>query len=672
MSCEAMSCGVGGWTGPLPGDPSNNLSLSATSVYGGIDIAWTYPTSNPHAVAHTILFRSTSSDFVGAVQKAIIAGNSYYDKSSTSVPTIYYYWIQVVSVNGTYGEPIGPASAVAKPTIEDLLTLLTGQIEAGALAASLKAELTNTTQVSLDLLAEANARVAGNAGLAAAIDTVQRGNATAMTYIQQEIINRKTANDAYVRELNTLAAVTRDNVAAILEEKTVRATQTGVLINDVTLLYGKSSTTEGAIKEESRLRIEEVGAIASKVDTLTLASAGTNATILDINETKLGYSVLVGSTTPFDGDGVTVVYPSYLYPDASYPEYQYNRTKIIDTKGVTGWNSTSASNGRKAQWLRGLPLATAVKAVGVAGPNGEAATLEQAFSAQQTLNNGFKSQYTVKLSIDQGGQKLIGGFGLYNDGATVDAGFDVDRFWVGRSTLVNGAVEKVKPFIIENGKVYMDEAIIRTLKTTSIDTTGYGFFNGASVTDVPSIGTSIGVTVLAKYNTTNGYSPVGGYRVAMAGYNDKPSFNATSVGVVGVALVGTGAPAIGVWGIANGPYGGGTGGKFSGGYRGIDVEGVSYLNGDTEITGNLVVNGTVEGTISRALTAVGASTAKSALTAGYADDSGKLGGLTLSSFVQYVTSSGAAFSSASFNGWIAVTAVGGSTVYLPAFTSPPS
>ncbi|WP_110665208.1 phage tail tip fiber protein [Salinicola halophilus] len=62
------------------------------------------------------------------------------------------------------------------------------------------------------------------------------------------------------------------------------------------------------------------------------------------------------------------------------------------------------------------------------------------------------SLYTAKLQSNG----LIGGFGVYNDGSTVEAGFDVDRFWVGRTN-----DEKRKPFIIEDGETYLDEVMIR-------------------------------------------------------------------------------------------------------------------------------------------------------------------------------------------------------------------
>lgn len=60
--------------------------------------------------------------------------------------------------------------------------------------------------------------------------------------------------------------------------------------------------------------------------------------------------------------------------------------------------------------------------------------------------------YTVNVNEDG----LVGGFGIFNDGTTVEAGFLVDSFWIGRTNS-----DKRKPFIIDNGVTYIDEAMIR-------------------------------------------------------------------------------------------------------------------------------------------------------------------------------------------------------------------
>lgn len=66
--------------------------------------------------------------------------------------------------------------------------------------------------------------------------------------------------------------------------------------------------------------------------------------------------------------------------------------------------------------------------------------------------------WTARVSVNG----LVGGFGIYNNGQYVEAGFDVDTFWVGRTT-----ADKIKPFVINNGKTYIDSAMIREATITS-------------------------------------------------------------------------------------------------------------------------------------------------------------------------------------------------------------
>jgi hypothetical protein len=63
--------------------------------------------------------------------------------------------------------------------------------------------------------------------------------------------------------------------------------------------------------------------------------------------------------------------------------------------------------------------------------------------------------YTAKVDVNG----LIGGFGVYNDGTSVQAGFDADLFWVGKGN------KKRKPFIIDTGtgETYIDDAVINKI-----------------------------------------------------------------------------------------------------------------------------------------------------------------------------------------------------------------
>lgn len=305
-------CGTGGWTGPKPGDPDNNSILTATPAFGGIDVSWSFPVTNPYAVAHTLLYRGNSADFNSSILRAVVAGNFFYDKIDDS--NEYFYWISIVSVHGTYGELIGPARARAKPTIEGMIELLTGQIDAGLLAQSLKGDLDKISLLNTNLLNEITARENGEITLAQAMEAVNEGVAEALTFIHTEINSRTTADSAIAEQLNLVAATLGDTIAAV---------------------------------------------------------------------------------------------------------------------------STSMS-----------------------------VTIDQ-------VTNTVNAMWTAQVNVNG----LIGGFGLANDGTTVEAGFDVDRFWIGRTS-----ANKRKPFIIDSGVVYIDEAAINKLTFSKLrDESGSFIVEGGRV-----------------------------------------------------------------------------------------------------------------------------------------------------------------------------------------------
>lgn len=445
MPTCGITCGTGGWAGPLPGDPSNNSILSATPAFGGIDVTWTYPTTNPYAVSHVKLYRGITSSFGSALHIADVAGSFYYDKCDTVI--LYYYWIQIVSVNGTVGEVIGPASATSKPAIETVIEQLTGQIDDGFLATSLKTRLDEITLLRTDLQNEVMDRETGQTSLAQAIQDAQDGVAQAHTFLINETASRTTQDSAIIVNLNGVAATLGDSIAAVQSYATAQVSR---IDGDISVLT------------------EAVDQIIAD------GGGGTTAGIEDIKTARIGYSALNdGSLTPYEGNGSTIVYPVGTYPTATYPQYAADRTRIIDKVGVTNWNALPVGATTPLIWIAGLPLATAVKKVGVTGPNGEAATIEQAMLTQKGLNDQYKAMYTVKLDVNG----MVGGFGLYNTGALVEAGFDVDRFWIGRTS-----ADKRKPFIIDSGVVYIDDAAIKKLTFSKLrDEAGTFIVEGGKV-----------------------------------------------------------------------------------------------------------------------------------------------------------------------------------------------
>lgn len=297
-------CGTGAGNFPQPGDPDlNGVVLSAAPAFGGIDVSWTYSDLNPHAVAYTILYRSTSGTEATKVKHRTVTGDFYYDKTTSATLIEYFYWIQVVSVNGTIGDLIGPVSATARPTIQQIMESLTGQIEEGFLGQTLKTRLDEIDLNKQAIYDEAIARAANDDALGVAFNQVLAQSDDTLALLQEEINARTAADSATISQVNTLVAQANDDLAAV-------------------------QLSMGAFIEQVNGDLQDIGAY---------------------------------------------------------------------------------------------------------------------FSLQTDVNG------------------VIGGFGVYNNGEILEAGFDVDRFWVGRTDLVEGVPVGTKPFIIENDEVFIKEAVIQSL-----------------------------------------------------------------------------------------------------------------------------------------------------------------------------------------------------------------
>lgn len=398
MACTDLVCGTGGWNGPKPGDPDNNVNLTAVPAFGGIDIQWTYPNTNPQAVAHTILFRSTAPNFLSAVRHAIVSGNFFYDKSTGATATQYYYWIQLVSVNGTYGDVVGPVSATGRPPIEQMIEQLTAQIDAGFLAQSLKGTIDQIQLNKLAIDAEMLARDEADAELGVAFNEVTAHSEGTRSLLQQEVLARTNANEAFVSTVNTLYAEMGTGLAKAF----------------------------AAVQSEQLARVTADTAFAQQLNTV---------------QSNL---------------------------DGKISAVQQSMTSSV----------TKLTNGLTA----------------------------------------VKSLWSVKVQANG----LVGGFGIYasDDGVVreVQAGFDVDTFWIGRT----GANNR-KPFIVSGSEVFIDDAVINKLTFSKLRAADGSFVvqNGKIQANFLSVGDLQSLDYIPGYRgwrlaqsgafESNGAIPGGGY-----------------------------------------------------------------------------------------------------------------------------------------------------------------
>jgi hypothetical protein len=394
MSCVGNTCGTGGWGGPQPGDPDNNVTLTALPAFGGIDVSWTYPQTNPFAVSFVELWRADSNVLASAIKIKDVPGTEYFDRVPANAT--HWYWIRLVSINGTYNEFIGPASATARSSVEQTLKDLTSMIDAGMLSQELKKSIAGIEINGQTIYKEVQDRLAANKALQDALKAVQNSLGQAETYILNEITERIEADSALVNQVSVIAAGIGDSAAAITEERSVRAAQDAVLAKDISTIYGRVQNAEGAILDISELEISPTSALATKLNSLTTDASGARSAVVEL--------------------------------------------------------STSLANGTHA-------LASKVTAV-ESTVNGNTATGQVGLSTKvDNVSGAMNSMWTAQVQANG----LIGGFGINNNGQLVEAGFDVDRFFVGRT-----GPDKIKPFIIADGVVYINSAAINRLEVSKI------------------------------------------------------------------------------------------------------------------------------------------------------------------------------------------------------------
>lgn len=441
-------CGTGGWSGPLPGDPNTNIVLMATPAFGGVDVTWTYPTTNPGAVAHIELYRGLNATFGNAIPLTVVGGNFYYDKNTFAVNTQFFYWGRVVSINGTVGEWVGPAVAIAKPTIANMLDLLNGQIDSSLLAQDLRTELDNIPTLTSGLAIETLARLNDNVALGNALNTVQSSTNQALTLIETEAIERTDNHAALASVVDTLAAGVGSNAAAIVTEQTVRASAYDALAAQIqtiiatgnnagsTVFLQASAPTTGMVEGDVWYDSDDGNKMYRYV-----ASAW-----VDISDARLGFNtaaISAETTARIDADtALTTSLTTALSTIGS-------NTAAISTEATTRANADTAlaSSITSAQSVLNGNIAAAQT------------TLQTNIDVVDGKATAIGARYTAKLSVNG----LIGGFGIYNDGTEIDAGFDVNTFWIGKNNTY-----KRKPFIVSGDETFIDQAVINQLTFTKL------------------------------------------------------------------------------------------------------------------------------------------------------------------------------------------------------------
>lgn len=285
--------------------------------------------------------------------------------------------------------------------------------------------------------------------------------------ISNESVVRATEDEALAYTIDTVSARVDENEAAIIEEQFARATADEAFASQITALTAEVDQNQALIVQEQVVRATEDEALATSITTLAVRVDGNEAAI--INE----------QIVRANGDSVLA--------------------SQIDTLGVRIDGAEAAIQQEQTARIEGdETIATLITTVQTVVDGNYAVIQEHAESI-----NGIQAEWSLKIDVNG----HVGGMGLINDGTTVDFAIRADRFWI------TDATTEEKPFIVQDGKVIIRDAVIGTATigtlhlingsvTESISTTG----TGTSVTlnyqvgDASEIGTGVDIVVMGFFN----------------------------------------------------------------------------------------------------------------------------------------------------------------------------
>ncbi len=314
-------CGTGYGEMTFPGDPNlNDSGLTAMATYVGITLNWIVP-ARSHAVAHVKVYRSTSSVASTAANIGQVSGSYYFDPvENLQVGTRYYYWIRMVSINGTVGELIGPANAVVEGTVDQILDGMNGEINELKLTADLRSKIQNIGTLAQIIDREISDRL----GFSDVLDSLYAGLDAKLeaqgTLIYQKESERKTQDQALAVQISGLGANLDGQIGLIKNEQTavinrVAGTE-GLysgLVSQTNQLDLKINNQEGAIQENKSLYTDLNGDIQAawylKVETngpngeqvvggIGLGTEGGESAFI-INADKFAITTPGSTVTPF-------------------------------------------------------------------------------------------------------------------------------------------------------------------------------------------------------------------------------------------------------------------------------------------------------------------------------------------------------------------------------------
>lgn len=338
-------------------------------------------------------------------------------------------------------------------------------------------------------------------------------------------IRNATANPsgAAAQRINGIAANAANNTAAIATEQSVRASADAALAQQITQISAGANVASRVFIGSTQptnpidgytLRVNDLWYDTSVANKVTLKYWTGSTWAVRRSDTKVYYQtsapsgdLLIGdlwydtddNNTPYVwiGSAWTKVLEGYIngLADAKITTFEqtkvgyatvntgftyggatYSAGEVFDNGGlifnkatVDAWNAANPS--RLITWNVGLPLAKAVKQVGIRTVDGQSTTIEEQATAIYGPS-GLRSQWTVKLDYNG----YVSGFGLASEAPPSgtprsEFGVRADRFFVASPNTPDGGLKNLTTLTVETYPI----VLAKRTKTVNNVTTYWGY-----------------------------------------------------------------------------------------------------------------------------------------------------------------------------------------------------
>ena len=450
------------------------------SFFGMIHLTWERPQEQYNNHAFTNIYRSEEDNFATAQIIGREPGMFYSDLVRNDITSVadplnlpgYYYWVTFSSTANIEGPPNSPGGTFAQPLPDAsyLLAQLSGTLGTTQLDNALRSRIdkidgpaTLPGSVAQLLSAESAARVMAlasqNATLSASI-TAERdariaGLATAKDYTDTRVSQESTARadgfSALATQIEQIeAGLGGDYTVGMAIERQARIDGDGALASSIASLTSYAQGVAADVVSEQQARASADQALASDVTALYVATEGVQASAYDETQARIdGDSALSAVQRVIAAANSVGSAAHKVSSEVFIDENQAMATRIDELRVTIGDTEAAIRTDMAVLATADSALASSLATVQTSVSGNTASIQQHAKSI-----NGLSGAYTLKLDVNG----YVSGFGAYNSGTQADFAVLADRFWIARPGAANS---KVKPFMVIDGKVYMDSAFIR-------------------------------------------------------------------------------------------------------------------------------------------------------------------------------------------------------------------